>query len=280
MEKTTNFNNYLFAVNTTQSEEKSDSVSEQSSGLVTDFGYRVEHHTSRSFLKTEHNFTNHLQNNEIKSSSWLIFFLLTGLALLSWTRSFQRNRLNLIFNSFFSAKQLAILDRDRKLSNDPVSIALMINYMITSGALLMLLYQKFVYDDFSGRMMIHLGGVAVLLMLLIFYSRTILIDLIGNIFRTEHLAYHHKLNNMIFGMFSGIIMLLLIPIFYYTFNQEHTIILLITLLIVFIVKVFRLFTVGIRENQFSYIYLFLYLCTLEIVPLLILVKFVSKEIIG
>jgi hypothetical protein len=80
------------------------------------------------------------------------------------------------------------------------------------------------------------------------------------------------LNMLIFIIINGIILLpALVGIVY----LNSTIILYITLIICVLLFIFRFmrgFFIGLTLTKFSYLFLFVYLCTLEIMPVLMLIK--------
>ncbi len=209
------------------------------------------------------------------SSAWLIVVITAGFILLAWSKHFHNSRLMQYLTATFSSKQLDILDRDRKIMSDPVNIILTIIYNLSISAVICLYVNDVVMQQ-SGEKLLLVGYLKSLgLFATVFLGKFLLINILSNIFKIDNYAYYHKANNVVFGIFTGLMLLVLIPIYYFTFNQNFIWMIFVLILIIQVLKLIRLFRVGISVRRFSIIYLFLYLCSLEIIPLLIAVKFIS-----
>ena len=99
-----------------------------------------------------------------------------------------------------------------------------------------------------------------------------LINFLGHIFKTENFATEHNLTGLIYLEISGLILLpiALAAVFRDPIFFTHTG--LIIMLLILILNLFRGFVLGLVNTKFSFLYLILYLCALEILPLAVVVK--------
>jgi hypothetical protein len=106
--------------------------------------------------------------------------------------------------------------------------------------------------------------------------KSLLIYTSGIIFKTAESSRAYQLNTLIFNQITGIA---IFPFALMAFYWENTTFLIIGVVIVSLLFGYRLFRgilTGLANKNYNLLYLFLYLCTLEILPLLLLVKVVSK----
>jgi len=102
-----------------------------------------------------------------------------------------------------------------------------------------------------------------------------LIKLLGFILKTKDLSKLAVFFSMLFDRTLGFILFPLVVLLYFFSFEVSTIVLVISLvlfLILILMKLFWLWKIGTNSFGLPQFYIFLYLCTLEIFPLLILGK--------
>jgi len=210
--------------------------------------------------------------NQKSQPDWIFGVFLLGFILLIWTNFFYFNRLKQIILSPISKRFINQLIRDGNLFKERISVALTIIYVLCFSLLLYetnLLILKIQIGNISG-FIVYLIIVGALTIFWII--KIILIHLLGTIFKTSSTTHYYLLNMLIFIIINGIILLpALVGIVY----LNSTIILYITLIICVLLFIFRFmrgFFIGLTLTKFSYLFLFVYLCTLEIMPVLMLIK--------
>jgi hypothetical protein len=105
-------------------------------------------------------------------------------------------------------------------------------------------------------------------------AKVTLVQFLGVIFKTRETTGNYLLNLLIFALLSGPVLLVALVLIIYL---KSILILKISLVLFIVLMVFRLmrgFFIGMALRKFSYLFLFVYLCSLEILPLLVLVKIV------
>jgi hypothetical protein len=103
-------------------------------------------------------------------------------------------------------------------------------------------------------------------------AKVALVQLLGAIFKTRETTGNYLLNLLIFALLSGPVLLIALVFIIYL---KLVILLYICLFIFALLLVFRFmrgFFIGMALTKFSYLFLFVYLCSLEILPFLVLIK--------
>jgi hypothetical protein len=119
------------------------------------------------------------------------------------------------------------------------------------------------YYDF----LIVLGGVV-----LVIAGKYQTILWLSVIFNLKDSGIRYLANQIIFGLITSLLFIPVLLVLIYNPSDIAVISALLILLLVQLTRLFRSFVVGLAEKGIHLFYLFLYLCALEIVPLLLLAK--------
>ena len=98
---------------------------------------------------------------------------------------------------------------------------------------------------------------------------------LGNIFRIKDVARLGVFFSFLFDRFLGCFLLpFIVVLYFFSFEITASVLVLIAVIvmILLVLKLFWLWKIGTKSFGFSHFYIFLYLCTLEIFPLLVLGK--------
>lgn len=113
------------------------------------------------------------------------------------------------------------------------------------------------------------------LVLLFFLLKLILIKLLGFFFKVKDLAKLAIFFSLLFDKTLGFVLFPLVVVIYFFSVDISSTVLMISLglfIILFMLKLFWLWKIGTNSFGLSQAYIFLYLCSIEIFPLLLLVK--------
>ena len=113
------------------------------------------------------------------------------------------------------------------------------------------------------------------LVLLFFLLKLILIKLLGFFFKVKDLAKLAIFFSLLFDKTLGFVLFPLVVVIYFFSIDISSTVLMISLglfIILFMLKLFWLWKIGTNSFGLSQVYIFLYLCSIEIFPLLLLVK--------
>ena len=113
------------------------------------------------------------------------------------------------------------------------------------------------------------------LVLLFFLLKLILIKLLGFFFKVKDLAKLAIFFSLLFDKTLGFVLFPLVVVIYFFSVDISSTVLMISLglfIILFMLKLFWLWKIGTNSFGLSQVYIFLYLCSIEIFPLLLLAK--------
>jgi hypothetical protein len=101
-----------------------------------------------------------------------------------------------------------------------------------------------------------------------------LVSVLGIVFKTKETTYNYLLNQLIFAIITGPILLFFLVLIVYLESPLILYFCLTIIAIIYTFRFFRAFLIGLALTKFSYLLLFVYLCSLEILPLLVLLKLI------
>jgi hypothetical protein len=216
----------------------------------------------------------HLNSVNRYQPDWILALILVCFILQAWVQFVYRKRFRQLILAPFSKRFLNQLVRDGNLFNERLSLALGIIYFI--GIALLIYEVNYLLleghtpsplTEFSFYLMIMLS------LFLYWVVKVFGIRLLGMVFKTENTTAMYLLNVLVINIITGLV---LIPLMVLVIYMKSIFFLYITLIILILSLLFlfvRGFLIGLSLTKFSYIFLFVYLCTLEILPLIILIKF-------
>ena len=203
---------------------------------------------------------------------WIPVLLIICLILITWSRVFYPKRMQQVFRAPFSKRFINLLTRDGNLFRERISVALGIVYVIA----LSLLFYEF-NRQILGLTFQRLPGItlylAILVAVMAFQTvKVALIRLLGMVFKTKETTYNYQLNMLIMAIFSGPPLLIALILCLYLNSVFLLYCSMAVSLLLFSFRFMKGFFIGITLTKFSYLFLFVYLCSLEILPLLIIIK--------
>lgn len=187
-------------------------------------------------------------------------------------------RMQQIFKAFFANRFFNQLSRDVGLFGERVSIFLFSSYLLGFS---LFIYQAFTFFnpgvgnewvDFLLFLKI-LGGV-----FLFYLLKFMLFNMIGFIFRSKNEASDYLLNIYIYGQIAGIVLLPLILLVSYVHSVLFIYIGSALISLLYVYRLYRGVSIITSNVKVSIYYIFLYLCTLEILPFIVLIKLFTDYI--
>jgi hypothetical protein len=215
------------------------------------------------------------KNNTDGMLAVILFILL----LLAFIKNIYYKRLTQYLKAFFTQRITSQMMREEKSFSEQYFLLLFIvSLLITS----LFIYQlsdhfKFLfYNNGPGTGLLQ----TFLLIAAIVLTKIIIIRFSGYIFNLPKLSNGYVFISLLyFNMFNLFLFPLSICIQYLTCFPKDFFIIggLVSFLLLMVFYFFRLFQTGNSEPGTSSVYLFLYLCTLEILPLLFVIKYISDN---
>jgi len=211
-------------------------------------------------------------------NDWITLHLIVLLITIAWIKVFFPKRLKQVFKSFYSNRHMNILLREGNLFAERISIGGVIVYLISFSLFIF----QFIALVFNPGMIAITGYklfAAIIMMVLAgFILKNTLITVIGKIFKNQLLLSEILLMNFIFNMNIGIWLLPFIILSVFLPSVEAILSGMAFWILMFVYKLFRQFFTGLGYPNFSLLNRFLYLCTLEIVPFLVIIKLIYREL--
>ncbi|NCD43237.1 MAG: DUF4271 domain-containing protein [Bacteroidia bacterium] len=213
-----------------------------------------------------------VQFTEELPGAWIFIFLLAGLIGIAILRYQFNRRFRQSLQAFFQFYTLNQFTREGNFITEQIGLLFYAIYLI---GLSMFTYQASIF--LPEHPVFSSAGLPLYLKILsgytlFFLAKTGFHSLTGVIFETREASYLVVLDDFLFGCINGLILL---PFLFLTTYSPSAIIFYsaITLLVLtFIYRLARATMIGYNQTQFSLFYLFLYLCSLEIVPVIIITK--------
>jgi len=203
---------------------------------------------------------------------WVSGVLLFCFLLLAWGQVFYRRRINQIYRAPFSKRFINQLIRDGNLFRERISIVLGIIYLLSFSLLVYIMNEKLTGFSIEGIGGLELYVIIVAGLMAYLTVKLTMVQIIGAIFKTRETTLNYLLNLLIFALISGPLLLVALVLIVYLQSTILLIGCIAVFLILFIFRFFRGFFIGLTLRKFSYLFLFVYLCSLEILPLLVLLK--------
>lgn len=204
---------------------------------------------------------------------WITGIVILGLILIAWANFFFPSRFRQVLMAPWSKRFLSLLTREGNLFTERMTIALSIVYLLAAALLvyeandLLLVQKPFVHWPTILIFLFFMG------VILVYWSvKILMVSSLGFIFKTGPTTREYIFNIVIFNIISG---LLLIPLLIFIIYLKSGTLLYLSIFLMGILFLFRFykgFMIGFSLRKFSYLFLFVYLCALEMLPLVILTK--------
>ncbi len=198
--------------------------------------------------------------------SFVFWVFVVIFVLHSYTRRFSQ-----IFSATFSIKQVKFLQREGDLLKQSFPIMLLLLYAFVLSFFAYIVINQYYPNSFYfslGEGLLILWGTIILFYLGKFLS----IWFLSILFETRQLSARYMLDSYLFHISEGLILLPLLILFIYSGIQIFHYVAIIVLIALWALRLQRAYVIGLACTNFSRSYLFLYLCTLEVLPFFLLYK--------
>lgn len=199
---------------------------------------------------------------------WVTALLLACLVLLAWVKTAYPKKMLLLVREVFTSE----LSFEEK-SISPSSIALFIIFICCSTLLIMQLMHNYgIGLHFNEAEQI---GIIAAILVFFYILKTIIIFISGFIFEEQSNAWEYITEIYIFSHFLGIILLPLMIINVYASNINNRLfdeIIVGAIAALLLYRTIKMFILMINKGL-RMMYLFLYICALEIVPLALFIRY-------
>lgn len=228
-----------------------------------------------SFVNQHQNgvsFETKLRNNTVTHFDWsgviiLLMFVMIMLSKLLYPRRFQQ-----FLNASLSNKALNQLQREWNPLRNIHTYLFTFVYLV---GFTMLIYRVLHFFGADINFMGHpLLSFLVMFAAIAFFivGKYVTIIWLSVIFRVSGSGVRYLSNQIVFGLITSLILIPVLFVVIYNPSQEIVIVGISLFVAAQAMRLIRSLSVAFTQREFDLLYIFLYLCALEIVPLLILVK--------
>jgi hypothetical protein len=206
--------------------------------------------------------------------TWLLLILLMGYMALAFSRALYRKRTNMLFRTFLNWKLSKQIIRYEKVYTHPVNLLLTINFIICVPLFLSSLFYHYLSTNYS---LPQLFIIIVIPLVFFVLFKLFFHQLGGWLFQETEAIEEYIFQTNLFNKYLGIVYLILSTLIIYSEIPVRWIgytgfgILALFLL----AQLIRGVLIGLQQNINLFL-IILYLCTLEILPWLVLGKWIKN----
>ncbi len=216
----------------------------------------------------------HPQPTNRENSDWIFFTLLLAYAAFIWVKVFYNKIFEQISQAFFNNRITNQIVRDENILVQKASVLLTIIFNLVAS---LFIYQVSVIyawnPDYVGtgfnRFLIFAFAIS-----FVYTIKLAILKIIGHIFQIDKAIAIYIFNVFLINNLLGIVLLPVLTFisFSHIYNEYGVYLAVVLSGSAFLYRISRGALIGIGYSRFSILYLFLYLCALEIAPLIVLVK--------
>ncbi|MCF8232555.1 MAG: DUF4271 domain-containing protein [Bacteroidales bacterium] len=213
-------------------------------------------------------------------TNWFFYAVVALLALLAWSRNFSPYRFFFILGAIFSYRKTEMLQSEGKVIRNGTSFAFVLISIFSVG-LFAYQFKDIFYYSLLGNQGSPLLNIVYLSLAagIIWLAKAVLAHFVGTLFKAPYSSSLFVSNIFITNTLAGLSVLIFTILYFYTKEMFFLYTPLYILFILYIYRLIRNFLIGRKAGKFSISYIILYICTLEILPVLVLYKFLKDHIL-
>ena len=220
-----------------------------------------------------------LEETDHKKSinDWAFLILIAGFLLLAAIQFSYHKRMLQIIKAFFALRFLSQLMRGSDFYKERIAYNLYLIFLLVFPLLFFEINQNFHFYALPRRPFTEvLFYVELCFFNLLAYSlKVISIRSAGTIFKTQEITSEYLLTHFIFSLIQGVVALILMTVVIFTHSLFVLELQLLIFTLIYIFQLLRGFAIGLRNAGYSILYLLLFFFTIEILPVLVLIKLLS-----
>jgi hypothetical protein len=205
--------------------------------------------------------------------NWPAIFLLFAAALIGFARYLKPYGIRQTLNASFNNRSFLQLIKEQNVIGDWFSYLLIGSFFVVFSLMLFTSIQIFGLVNLESlNQSISVYSIILLLTFSFYLFKFLGLKFVAFVFKTATATDLYFKNIMLFNQMIGLVILPLL--LYNIFYQNYTVMIITwsVFIILNIFKIYRSIALGHNASSLSAYYLFLYLCAIEIVPVLLIVK--------
>lgn len=205
-------------------------------------------------------------------SDWIVLSFLGCFIIVAWVQFYYFKRMRQIYYAPLSQRFLNLLTKEGNLFKERISIALTLIYLFTYSLFLSLIIKEFIPGIPAALPDYQVFAFCAAATTIFWLIKLYIIRLLGTVFRTFSSTTDYLQNILVSMFITGLALLPLLVLTLFLHSDILLYITLATICLLYVFRVMRGYFIGISLKKFSYLFLFVYLCALEILPLLLILK--------
>lgn len=205
---------------------------------------------------------------------WITALLFLCVLLFTWVKTAYPKKVSLLFREVFTTYSFS----ENESGINPASIGMFVIFICS--AVLLGLNLMHLYGVGLNRSMIQEFGAIALVLFTIYIGKTFIILSLGFIFDQQQRAWEYVSEIYVFAHFLGMVLLPAALLVTYAHELSSRTVLLVVFSAIGLLFVFRTIKMFIlmTNKGLSMMYLFLYICALEILPFAVIVKYAKMSL--
>lgn len=209
------------------------------------------------------------------TNDWLLGFLIISIIILGWSKLFFNKYLNQIIQAVYNFRLANTLFRDKNAFLKRLNILLNIIFIINVSVFMTQIMNYYSFNPFKIHTVYYLLFFLIVVPL-IFFIKSIILTATGNLFLSTEIYREYIYNVYLINKNIGIYLLPIVLCILYINELIMPYFIIAGIGIIgyfYLIRIFRSIQI-IFQKGVSKFYLFLYLCTLEILPVIWSVKII------
>lgn len=215
-----------------------------------------------------------------QTADWVLVVMLLALGILGYLRTSSNKRLQQLVNAFVSNRFVRQMLREEQAYTNRATVLLTVNYWAMAGLFITQIFQhgwpmgEPMTNSWLPRgplfFFLAFGGVAGF-----YLVKFVLIKICGWLFNILQASEEYLFNFQLFATVQGLVLIPVVASVAYLDWAEPALTITVGAFLsmgFLIVRLFKGIYLGISTTNFSWFYIIVYICSLEILPLLILAK--------
>ncbi|UPT67433.1 MAG: DUF4271 domain-containing protein [Sphingobacteriales bacterium JAD_PAG50586_3] len=210
---------------------------------------------------------------------WVFVSLIGIFVLLLLTRRLNPKKLVTYLSAIYNRRAQNELFEEENLLSSPFSLILFVAFCLTASLFTIKaigLTPSNVIQEYGA---FATFGIFSVILLVVYTFKILFIQFIGSVFNIYPVARQYAFNVYLLNNILGLLLIPLVAIAYYSGGPADTWAVyagIVLFIVFFVLRFLKSLSIEGIISPFNLMYLFLYLCTLEILPLLVVVKLIAK----
>jgi hypothetical protein len=210
---------------------------------------------------------------KITDTDWMTLLMVFAFVIFTFVRYNFPKRLNEFVKATLIPRLTPLLLKKNNPRYEQITIALMFNYFLTSSLFLYLIldFYEWLPTGLVENYWLYAGIFVV--NFTYWFGKSLFSYILAHIFKSYETNQNYLLNTLLFNMTMGLVLLVFLPFAVYTGSEMVFRAMLVVVILLLFYRVLRGIVVGLDSKAYPPFYLFLYICTLEAAPLLVIAKY-------